>query len=580
MDPLSITLAVITLSQATISVYKVIKKIVDTITNAPKEIESIRNDTKIVYTTLSNLQEALEETRIRRVVDTDRLAQKHVNDLVGPLRSCNETLECIVDKLREHLRPLGNGKDFKPRYQWWKARNDFQSLLARLQSDKEALSFSMMGLNTFQTLRTLGESTGNNIQGNTLVNSSKNSTTDPAKTLRSYAESIINEREFGRSCSEPQLVGMAASLTLEEKRDIVQKKRQRQDDLLTAARNGDDFEVEVLLSEGVEVDWVGRTEGKTALHLAAQYGHKMVAKQLLDHGADIEIHCGQSRTDNMIHHLAGRTPLLWAAAGDDSGGRQESLVKFLLDRGADATARSDSFRTALQEAVRYTRLSNVRPNPTVIQLLLDHGAHVNAHDTSGWTPLHEAAFYDKHELALMLLRNGAQADGKATASDPANSSNPKLADGLDSRTPLLLTASRWSIPTIRSLLNWGADVNARTADFDGASGETLLHLAASNNQPTVVAILLNAKADINIKDYVSENTALHKAAFKGHLDVIRTLLEKGADVNLRNKMGQTIVEHARSNGREAIAEFLEVVIKRSHSLRTPSRSARDRQRQS
>ena len=435
-------------------------------------------------------------------------------------------------------------------------------------------------LGRFQTLRTLGDFTGNNIHEKTLLNSSDNSKIDPATTLRSYADSIIDGVGNERSVPESQLVNIAASLSLDEKRDLIQKKRQRQDDLLTAARDGDDLEVEVLLTEGLEVDWIGPSEGKAALHLAAQYGHKIVAKQLLDHGADIEIRCESFGTDMMIHHRAGRTPLHWAAAGDDTQGRQEGLVKLLLDRGADAMARSDSYRTALQEAVMYTRLSNVQPNPRVIQLLLDHGAQVNAHDSCGWTPLHEAAFYDKHELALMLLRNGAQADGKATASDPANSSNPKSTDGLDSRTPLLLTECRWSIPTIRSLLGFGADINARTADVEGASGETLLHLAASDNQPTVVAILLDAKADINIKDYVSENTALHKAAFKGHLDVIRTLLERGADVNLRNKMGRTIVEHARLNGREATAEFLAVVIKRTHSLRTPSRSAQERQRQS
>ena len=409
------------------------------------------------------------------------------------------------------------------------------------------------------------------------MSSSNGSTIDPATTLRSYAESVINEAEHAKPFPESHLVGIPPSLTRDEKRDLIQKKRLRQDDLLSAARNGDDLEVEVLLSEGVEVDWIDRTEGKTALHLAAQYGHKIVAKQLLDHGADIEVHCEPSGTDMMIHHRAGRTPLLWAAAGDDTGGRQESLVRLLLDRGADATARSNTYRTALQEAVVYARLSNVQTNPSVIQLLLDHGAHVNARDTCGWTPLHEAAFYEKYELALTLLRNGAQVDGKATATDPANASNPKSTDGLDSRTPLLLTACRWSIPTIRSLLSYGADVNARTADLDGASGETLLHLAASDNQPMVVAMLLDARADINVKDYVSENTALHKAAFKGHLDVIRILLERGADVNLRNKMGRTSVEHARLNGREATAEFLASVIKRTYSLRMPTRSAQERQ---
>ena len=119
--------------------------------------------------------------------------------------------------------------------------------------------------------------------------------------------------------------------------------------------------MEVLLAAGVEVDGIGRTEGKTALHLAAQYGHRIVAKHLLDHGANIEIHSEASGagTDMMIRRGAGRTPLLWAAAGDDTGGRQdditndslqnEGIVRLLLDRGADATARSNSYRTALHE---------------------------------------------------------------------------------------------------------------------------------------------------------------------------------------------------------------------------------------
>lgn len=149
MDPISITAAVVGFTGATIAVYKSIKTFVDKTTNAPKEIVSIRKDTTIIYTTISNLEEALKETRIQRVVNSDRLAQKHVNDLVGPLRRCNASLQSIDDKLREHLRPLNNGNNFRPRYQWWKARGDFQELLVRLQSDKEALSLSMIGLNTF-----------------------------------------------------------------------------------------------------------------------------------------------------------------------------------------------------------------------------------------------------------------------------------------------------------------------------------------------------------------------------------------------------------------------------------------------
>lgn len=32
------------------------------------------------------------------------------------------------------------------------------------------------------------------------------------------------------------------------------------------------MEVEILLGEGAEVDWKDPSEGKTALHIAAQYG--------------------------------------------------------------------------------------------------------------------------------------------------------------------------------------------------------------------------------------------------------------------------------------------------------------------
>ena len=149
MDPISITTAVLGFSGFTISLYKEIKTFVDKTSNAPKEILSIREDTTIIHTTISNLEAALKEARIRRVVNSDRLAQKHVNDLVGPLQCCNATLQCVNDKLREHLRPFNNGNNFRPRYQWWKARGDFQELLIRLRSDKEALSLSMTGLNTF-----------------------------------------------------------------------------------------------------------------------------------------------------------------------------------------------------------------------------------------------------------------------------------------------------------------------------------------------------------------------------------------------------------------------------------------------
>lgn len=371
------------------------------------------------------------------------------------------------------------------------------------------------------------------------------SSRDPATTLRLYTGSVLEGKDLRRPFPSGKDVLMSevtvpddSGLSLEERRSLVNEKRQRQEYLLRAARNGDYMEVEVLLAAGTEVDYLDRNERKTALHFAAQYGHKIVAEQLLDHGANMEMRCEPFGNVTTSHHRAGRTPLHWAAAGDDTGGRSEGLVRLLLDHGADANARNNSHRTPLQEAVRYTRLSDMQPNTTVIRLLLEHGAQINACDISGRTPLHEAVFYDKHDVVLMLLENGANANGKAAESDPAYPGNPKMTGELIPKTPLLLTASHWSIPTIRALLEHGADVNARTADSYRPSGETLLHLAASNNKLEIVGMLLDAKADINIKDYISGDTALQKAAYKGYQEIVRTLMGR---TSLRIKPGQRSV---------------------------------------
>ncbi len=195
--------------------------------------------------------------------------------------------------------------------------------------------------------------------------------------------------------------------------------------------------MEILLGEGTEIDWIGG-EGKTALHLAAQYGHKRVVQILLDHGADIEAHCEPFGNPLMILHHAGNTPLHRAAEGDNTGGRQESIVRLLLDRGTDINARSLRLRTPLQAAVMYSRTGNEAT--ATIRLLLERGAHVNAFDTEGWAPLYEAACYGKHDIAQILLRHRAHIEGRPPESDPANASNPLLLPGQHLRTPLILAS--------------------------------------------------------------------------------------------------------------------------------------------
>ena len=65
-----------------------------------------------------------------------------------------------------------------------------------------------------------------------------------------------------------------------------------------------------------------------------------------------------------------------------------------------------------------------------------------------------------------------------------------------------------------------------------------LSSAALFGQTKVVALLLEAEADVNAKNR-DGSTPLHSAAFLGQYETAKLLLENGADVNIRNGDGGT-----------------------------------------
>ena len=211
-----------------------------------------------------------------------------------------------------------------------------------------------------------------------------------------------------------------------------------------------------MLSEGAETEWMEENEGKTALILAAQYGHLRVAEQLIEAGADIEAKSDAFGDDWTIRTEKDRTPLIWAAAGRDCPRTQERMCRLLLDKGADPNVRNVSARTALQEAAMSVRFSNIDPRPTM-ELLLERGAYVNAYDANSWTALTECGLYGRKDVAEVLLAHGAQVDGRPDKDDPSTDSNPDL-KGKPHESPLVVCAEwSWNEELICLLLEKGAD---------------------------------------------------------------------------------------------------------------------------
>lgn len=129
-----------------------------------------------------------------------------------------------------------------------------------------------------------------------------------------------------------------------------------------------------------------------------------------------------------------------------------------------------------------------------------------------------------HELILnILLQYGAKADA--------------VGQGNTRSSALYLAASNGHTAIAQILLEKRANIELRNAN-----GETLLHNAALYGHESVILLLLFKKADMQAKSGKAgkaEWTPLHLASETGHTMAINALLNRPLKVNARTKDGDT-----------------------------------------
>ncbi|WP_286748326.1 ankyrin repeat domain-containing protein, partial [Roseivirga sp. UBA1976] len=87
----------------------------------------------------------------------------------------------------------------------------------------------------------------------------------------------------------------------------------------------------------------------------------------------------------------------------------------------------------------------------------------------------------------------------------------------------------------------GTNLNAK----DPFGGSTPLILAAVFGHDDIAKLLIEAKADLNIKNKEG-STALLTAAFFGRIEQVKLLLEAGADKAIKNAFGATALESVQA----------------------------------
>lgn len=115
---------------------------------------------------------------------------------------------------------------------------------------------------------------------------------------------------------------------------------------------------------------------------------------------------------------------------------------------------------------------------------------------------------------------------------------------------LLAAAHAGNLENLKVLLSCGAAPDTR-----GFERESCLHIAALQNAPDIIQLIIDAGADINAAD-VEGRTPLHLNASRGHLAGTEKLLKLGAIVTLHDRYRQTPVQVARRNKHEAVEALL------------------------
>ena len=285
--------------------------------------------------------------------------------------------------------------------------------------------------------------------------------------------------------------------------------------LMCAVRTDKREIVTLLLKNNANVNARASESGHTCLYLAAEKDKTgIITRLLLKRGAGLEA------KDEM-----GLTPLSAAAFhGNDV------VARILLEQGADQEASealhyatmhgNHSFMArllnpggpdfeAFYEASSYG-LSTQPGRDTVakrrvflVRMLLDHGADIHARNKKGFTPLQIAAVAAQGPLVEILLEQGATAEG------------------------VTVICAYWGLSTsiVKRLIEKGANIHAT----DSRWNKPALTWEAELGSPATMEVLLQCGADVHHHD--KHCSALLYASGNARVEAVKLLLNAGADPN-------------------------------------------------
>lgn len=340
--------------------------------------------------------------------------------------------------------------------------------------------------------------------------------------------------------------------------------------LMAAARSGDVESLRMLLAAGADPNAMESSNGETAVMWAAVEGHADAVHVLVKGGADPNAHARvlnlpamnweQTGMVSTVLPVGGWTALMYTARDD---ARDGALA--LLEVGAEVNTQDPDGTTALSLAI-------MNAHYDLAAKLLEAGADPNIADRSGMTALYTAIDMvtlgreigrperpqldelDALDLVRLTLEHGANPNAQLTGPTiPRHHGFPdrSLSAGA---TALMRAARSHDLESMRMLLEAGADATLTQADGSNVLFSAVAPPPRGTGDAGLVAakdvilLVLEAGADLNAKGANGES-ALHRAARQGNPTAITVLIEEGIPLDVRDEAGKTPLDIVSAPGR-------------------------------
>ena len=321
-----------------------------------------------------------------------------------------------------------------------------------------------------------------------------------------------------------------------------------------AARQGQDTMIDHLIRLGAQIN-ARDSAGRNALHLAAPI--KMdVIQGLIGAGIDVNAVDHQGQTPLHIFLNNGSiVPILLAAGANpnarDHGGispfvsllgaaqpeQHQDVLRLMLRHGADLTSVNITGQTALHVFIQNGLWD-------LFVQAEEGGADLNAVDKRGNSLLHAAIRSPRYELAqafcCRLLDKAPHMLG--VKNNAGRTAFAELIDYGFNHAVSFMTKEERVFSLARTMLERGDDPSTQDDQ-----GRTLLHLAVARKNYDLLALLVEAKANLDIRDRAGRS-ALSMAIQMRDIDLVDFLLDYGAEPNQTSSHGWTLLDLLAQSG--------------------------------